>query len=56
MFGQPIDSAFYMTNATDNIHLTGVTPIYTVLGITSGSYSAPRMFGFSLKYRFGSGN
>jgi len=53
MFGQPVDSAFFMTNATDNIHLSGVTPIYTVLGITSGSYNPPRMFGFSLKYRFG---
>ena len=53
MFGLPVDSAFFMTNATDNIHLNGITPIYTVLGITSGSYNAPRMFGFSLKYRFG---
>jgi iron complex outermembrane receptor protein len=53
MFGQPIDAAFFMTNATDNLYLTGATPLITVLGITGGSYSAPRMYGFSLKYRFG---
>ena len=53
MFGQPVDSAFFMTNATDNLYLVGVNPVMTVLGITAGSYNAPRMFGFSLKYRFG---
>ena len=53
MFGQPIDSAFFMTNATDNLHLTGIVPLLTVLGATSGAYNPPRMFGFSLKYRFG---
>jgi iron complex outermembrane receptor protein len=53
MFGRPIDAAFFMTNATDNLYLTGVIPLYTELGITSGAYDPPRMYGFSLKYRFG---
>jgi iron complex outermembrane receptor protein len=55
MFGQPIDAAFFMTNATDNVYLTGVIPLSTILGVTSGSYDPPRMYGFSLKYRFGPG-
>jgi iron complex outermembrane receptor protein len=52
IFSQPVDAAFFMTNATDNLYLTGVSPLMTVVGITSGSYNPPRMFGFSLKYRF----
>ena len=53
IFGQPFDAAFFMTNATGNLYLTGVVPLTTTLGITSGAYDPPRMYGFSLKYRFG---
>ncbi len=53
MFDQPFDSGFFMTNATDGTHLVGVAPLLTVLGATAGAYGAPRMFGFSFKYRFG---
>jgi iron complex outermembrane receptor protein len=53
IFGRPLDAAFFMTNATDNLYLTGVIPLMTTLGISSGSYDPPRMYGFSLKYRFG---
>jgi len=42
-----------MTNATDNTHVQAVIPIYSQLGFTSLVYNEPRMFGFSLKYRFG---
>jgi outer membrane protein OmpA-like peptidoglycan-associated protein len=52
IFGQPIDAGFFMTNATDNVHITGVVPLLTSLGFTSAAYGPPRMFGFSLKYRF----
>jgi iron complex outermembrane recepter protein len=52
MFGQPIDLGFFMTNMTDNVHITGVIPLMTSLGFTSAAYNPPRMFGFSLKYRF----
>jgi iron complex outermembrane receptor protein len=55
VFGRPFDAAFFMTNATDNLHLTGAIPLTTILGATSGAYNPPRMFGFSLKYRFGPG-
>ena len=52
IFGQPIDAGFFMTNATDNLHITGVVPLSTSLGFTSAAYNPPRMFGFSLKYNF----
>jgi iron complex outermembrane receptor protein len=55
LFGQPIDAAFFMTNALDKTHVVGVFPIYAQLGFTSVVYNEPRMFGFSLKYRFGPG-
>jgi iron complex outermembrane receptor protein len=53
MFGRPLDSAFFMTNATDNLYMTGAIPLITTLGIASSAYNQPRMYGFSLKYRFG---
>lgn len=56
IMGSTFDAGFFMTNATDNLHLVGVTPIFTQLGFTSVTYNEPRMFGFSLKYRFGPGN
>jgi iron complex outermembrane receptor protein len=49
----PVDLAFFMTNAQDNTHVVGGFPIYTQLGFTSLVYNEPRMFGFSVKYRFG---
>jgi iron complex outermembrane receptor protein len=52
-FGYPVDAAFFMTNALDKTHVVGVFPIYSQLGFTSVVYNEPRMFGFSLKYRFG---
>jgi iron complex outermembrane receptor protein len=52
IFGQPIDAAFFMTNATDNLHIVGEIPLLTSLGFSSVAYNPPRMFGFSLKYRF----
>ncbi len=52
MFGQPIDLGFFMTNVTNNVHITGVIPLMTSLGFTSAAYNPPRMYGFSLKYRF----
>jgi len=53
MFGYPVDGAFFMTNALDNTHIQAVIPIYGQLGFTSLVYNEPRMFGFSVKYRFG---
>ncbi len=48
----PVDLAFYMTNALNETHVQAVLPLYYVLGFTSLVYNPPRMWGFSIKYRF----
>jgi iron complex outermembrane receptor protein len=53
IMGNPVDAGFFMTNALDSTHEVGAFPIYSQLGFTSLVYNEPRMFGFSLKYRFG---
>jgi outer membrane protein OmpA-like peptidoglycan-associated protein len=53
VFEQPIDVAFFMTNALDSTYATGGVPLYGFLGLEGFTYSEPRMFGFSVKYRFG---
>ncbi len=55
ILGHPFDAEFFMTNATNNTYITGVNGLWTQLGYDTASYSEPRMFGFSLKYRFGPG-
>ncbi len=52
ILGQPFDLGFFMTNATDNLHIVGIIPLNTSAGFSSVAYNPPRMFGFSLKYRF----
>ena len=52
IMGQPFDLGFFMTNVTDNLHVVGVIPLQTTAGFSSVAYNPPRMFGFSLKYRF----
>jgi len=52
VYGYPVDASFFMTNVTDDTHPTGAIAIYASLGFTSLTYNEPRMFGFSLKYRF----
>ncbi len=52
IFQQPIDVGFFMTNVTNNLHIVGEIPLLTSLGFSSVAYNPPRMFGFSLKYRF----
>lgn len=55
ILGRPFDASFFMTNATDNVYVTGALPLWTQLGFDAVAYNEPRMFGFSLKYRFGPG-
>ncbi len=52
IFQYPVDLGFFMTNATDNLHIVGEIPLLTSLGFSSVAYNPPRMYGFSLKYRF----
>jgi iron complex outermembrane receptor protein len=52
ILGRPFDLGFFMTNATNNLHIVGIIPLNTSTGFSSVAYNPPRMFGFSLKYRF----
>jgi iron complex outermembrane receptor protein len=51
--GRPVDLAFYMTNATDQVYIAGGTVVYNALGVNPVIYGEPRMWGFQLRYRFG---
>jgi iron complex outermembrane receptor protein len=53
VYGQPIDLGFFMTNALNATFPQAGSPVYQELGFTSLTYNEPRMFGFSVKYRFG---
>ena len=53
IMGYPIDASAFANNLFDTTYIAGTLPLYTLLGFSSVSYGAPRMFGFSLKYRFG---
>jgi outer membrane protein OmpA-like peptidoglycan-associated protein len=53
VFGSTFDLGAFVSNLTDNTHIVGLQTLYTALGVTSASYNPPRMFGFSVKYRFG---
>ncbi len=53
IFGMSLDGSFFMTNATDNVHRLGSFTIFTSVGTVADIYNEPRMYGFSLKYRFG---
>lgn len=56
IFGQSIDASFFMTNMTDRLYRIGsFALIGSGLGFQSDVYGEPRMFGFSLKYRFDEG-
>ncbi len=53
LLGYSLDAAFFMTNVTDNVHAVGAVDVYPALGFDSLVYNPPRMYGVSLKYRFG---
>jgi iron complex outermembrane receptor protein len=55
IMGKSYDLAFWMTNATDNLYVRGVAGLYAQLGFTSVGYGPPRMYGVTLKMRFGPG-
>jgi len=52
--GQPIDLAFFMTNATNEKFPLNVANFYNSFGGESINPNEPRMWGFRLKYKFGS--
>ena len=53
VLGYPVDLSAFMTNVTDNDYKIGGFPVGTSLGFDSYLWDEPRMFGFSVKYRFG---
>jgi iron complex outermembrane receptor protein len=53
-FGKPIDLSFFMTNVTNQKLIVYPNSAYATFGITGGQLNQPRMFGFRVKYRFGS--
>ncbi len=53
ILGYPVDASAFVNNLFDATYINGTLPLYTLLGFSSVSFGPPRMFGFSLKYRFG---
>ena len=55
-FGQPLDLGFFVTNLTNKTYRIGADANMqrSSIGAEGSIYAAPRMFGFSMKYRFGS--
>ena len=54
--GQPVDLGFFVTNVTDKLYRIGTNNLMqrSSVGVQGNIYAPPRMWGFSLKYRFGS--
>lgn len=50
---EPVDIALFVTNLTDTTYRIGGFPVYYSVGFSTGVYNEPRMFGISMKYRFG---
>lgn len=53
MFGYPIDLNVFGTNLEDKLYRTGSNNLSRNVGFASYFYGEPRMYGASLKYRFG---
>lgn len=56
VLGAPVDLGFFMTNVTNKLFRIGSNDLSqrSSLGTLGSIYGPPRMWGFSLKYRFGS--
>lgn len=51
--GSPVDASIFVRNATNDLHLVGVSNFLSSLGAITGVYNEPRTFGVQLRYRFG---
>ena len=54
--GKPIDLSLFITNATNQTYAVGSTDLSYNFGISGYLYGEPRMFGGSIKWRFGQGS
>ena len=52
---KPIDISLFVTNATNEVYRLGSDDLTYDFGDASAIYGEPRMFGGSIKYRFGAG-
>jgi iron complex outermembrane receptor protein len=52
-FAKPIDLSFFMTNVTNEKLIVYPNSGYATFGVIGGQTNQPRMFGFRLKYHFG---
>jgi len=52
MFGTSFDVGFFMTNATDETYRVTNTGVYQTLGVDSGLYGEPRMYGVQVRYHW----
>ncbi|MBV9511567.1 MAG: TonB-dependent receptor plug domain-containing protein [Caulobacteraceae bacterium] len=53
---KPIDLSLFVTNATNEVYRIGSDDLTYDFGVASAIYGEPRMFGGSIKYRFGAGS
>ena len=53
---KPIDLSLFVTNATNEVYRIGSDDLAYDFGTSSNIYGEPRMFGGSIKYRFGAGS
>ena len=51
--GYGLDASFFLTNIANKLYRTGMYTIYDSFGYSSDIWGEPRMWGFSLRYRFG---
>ncbi|KJS04325.1 MAG: hypothetical protein VR73_14675 [Gammaproteobacteria bacterium BRH_c0] len=47
------DLAFFVRNATDDLHAVALNSYYAFVGTASAVYNEPRMWGAQVRYRFG---
>jgi iron complex outermembrane recepter protein len=53
VFDSPFDVAVFVRNATDDLHAVALLSSYSSVGTAAAIYNEPRMWGASLRYRFG---
>lgn len=53
VFNTPLDLALFVKNATDDLHAVAYPSYYAFTGTAGAVYNEPRMWGASVRYRFG---
>ncbi len=54
IFDSPFDASFFMNNVTNQDYKVGANALEHLIGTTASIYGPPRMWGFELRWRFGS--